>query len=579
VKPRYYFLLFALLPVSATRTAAQRILFPSTDLAARLAQDAVRSSPTEKEKKETCTVSGLVVKLTGGEPIKAAIVLLRQAEDPNQGYRALTDPEGHFEIKDVEAGRYRLEVSHAGFVTLQFAQKKPDDPGALLTLSPGDSVTDRIFRLAPAAVIAGRIMDEDGQPLPWVMVTAMREVYNEGKRKLATEAFVNTNDLGEYRLFGLPPGHYFVSALYRVGGHRFGGENSFKDLGESKTDRGYVTTYYPGSTDVTHATLITVQEGEELPSMDMLLRQVGVFKVRGRVYNSVTRHSGGDIYLDLAPKNSRLNWAFITNNYTNVQKDGSFELQNILAGSYTLSAYWFDEGKFYATHQPIEIANTDIDGITLTIAPGMNIEGHLTWEGNPSLEQEELRILANGETGEYAGGDARVLANGAFTLKNISEGTYRLGVTGISPDCYVKSVRYGTSDATQEGFTVHRGTDAALDVTVSSRGARVKGNVTDADGLPAPGVWIALVPEEKHRGEFRLYKTKTTDQHGHFELRGIAPGEYKLFSWQEVESQAWEDSEFLKPFEKKGEKISFEDGAEKTVNLTAIPKQTPEAKP
>lgn len=540
------------------------------------AQEAARNS-SEKRKEETCTVSGMVIKLAGSEPIKSAVVRLRNADDQNQGYRALTDAAGHFELKGVEAGRYRLEVSRTGFVTQEFGQKTPNDPGALLTLSAGEQVRDRLFRLIPSAVIAGKIMDEDGQPLPWVLVSAMRDVYIDGKRKLTMETAAFSNDLGEYRLFGLRPGHYFVSAHYTPGGRWFGEGNSFKDLGETKNDRGYVTTYYPGSTDPAKATSIAVKGGEELPSMDMLLQQVGVFKIRGHVYNSVTRHSGNDVYLNLTPKNSRVLWGF--QNGANVQKDGSFELHDVLSGSYTLSAYWFDEGKSYSVRQTIEVTNTDIDGLTLTIAPGVTIEGQLNWDGNPSAEQEELKVVATGETGDYWGGDARVLANGLFRLKDVPDGTYHLEVSGISQDCYVKSVRYGTSDATQEGFTVHRGNDAALEVTVSSRGARVKGSVADADGLPAAGVWVVLIPEERHRAEFRLYKSKTSDQHGGFELRGIAPGDYKIFSWEEVESKAWEDPEFLKPFEAKGERISLQEGVEKTINITAFQTRTPEAKP
>jgi hypothetical protein len=534
----------------------------------RAGQDEARNRPAEKVKKETCTVSGMVVKLAGGEPIKSAIVRLKKADDQSQGYRATTDAGGHFELNGVEPDRYRLEVSRSGFVTQQFGQKTPDDPGAMLTLLPGEDMKDRLFRLIPSAVIAGRIMDEDGQPLPWVMVSAMREVYNEGKRKLSIAGVVGTNDLGEYRLFGLPPGHYFVSALYSPGGRAFGGEN-FKDLGESKSDRGYVTTYYPGSPDAAKAVAISVNAGEELPSMDMLLQQVGVYKIRGRVYNSVTHHAANEVFLSLQPKNSRILWGF-TNNYANAQKDGSFELHNVLSGSYTLSAQWFDEGKSYASRQSIDVTNGDIEGLALTIAPGITIDGQLRWEGNPGVEQEELKVTATDETSDYWGSEARVPTNGAFSLKNVSEGTYRLQVYGISPDCYVKSIRYGMSDATHEGFTVRRGNDAALEVTVSSRGARVGGSVADADGLPASGVWVALVPEEARRGEFRLYKSKTTDQHGNFELRGIAPGDYKVFSWEEVESEAWQNPEFLKPFEEKGEKITVQDGDRKTVNLTTI---------
>jgi hypothetical protein len=312
--------------------------------------------------------------------------------------------------------------------------------------------------------------------------------------------------------------------------------------------------------------------------MDMLLPQVGVYKIHGRVLNAVTHRAANDVFLNLTPKSSRFVWNM--GNFANVHKDGSFELQNVLSGSYTLSAHWFDEGKSYTAHQTVEVGNADLDGLTITIAPGVTIEGHLAWEGNPSVDEQELKVTATGANNDYWGGQARVLANGAFTLKDVSEGTYKVTVDGISQDCYVKSIRYGTSDATADGFTVQRGADAGLEITISSRGARIKGSVADLDGLPGPGFWVVLVPEEAHRSEFRFYKSKTTDQRGNFELRGISPGDYKLFSWEQVESQAWEDAEFLKQFEEKGEKISLQEGDQKTLNLTAIRTKTPEsAKP
>jgi hypothetical protein len=83
-------------------------------------------------------------------------------------------------------------------------------------------------------------------------------------------------------------------------------------------------------------------------------------------------------------------------------------------------------------------------------------------------------------------------------------------------------------------------------------------------------LWVVLVSDEAHRGHSRLYKHATTDQFGHFDLRGIAPGDYKLFSWEEVEDGAWEDPDFLKPFEEKGERVSLQEGDVKTVDIVAI---------
>ena len=158
----------------------------------------------------------------------------------------------------------------------------------------------------------------------------------------------------------------------------------------------------------------------------------------------------------------------------------------------------------------------------------------------------------------------------SFALKDVFDGTYRLGVIGQSKDCYVKSIRYGSTDVLEGGFTVFRGTQASLEVTISSRGSRVQGVVTDQDNLPVTGVWVVLVPDEAHRDQSRLYQKAATDQYGHYLLRGIAPGDYKIFCWDEVEDGAWEDPEFLKTYEDRGQKISVQEADAKTADVVAI---------
>ena len=78
------------------------------------------------------------------------------------------------------------------------------------------------------------------------------------------------------------------------------------------------------------------------------------------------------------------------------------------------------------------------------------------------------------------------------------------------------------------------------------------------------------MPGAPHRSNHRLYKSQTTDQYGHFDLHGIAPGDYALFSWNEVEEGAWEDAAFLKPFEEKAEKVTLQEGDAKSTSLTPI---------
>lgn len=221
------------------------------------------------------------------------------------------------------------------------------------------------------------------------------------------------------------------------------------------------------------------------------------------------------------------------------------------------------------------------DGVAVTIAPGMKITGQIIWDGKPALERDELTVRPKPvDLNLGFQGSTRVTQGNLFTLKDIGEGTYHAEVAGESKDCYIKDVQYGASSALEDGFNVARGAPATLEITISSHGARVQGAVSDADGLPAVGVWVVLVPEGKYRTQHRLYKTQITDQYGNFDLRGISPGEYKLFSWEEVERGAWEDPEFLKPFEEKGGKIAVQEGDQKLLNLVSIrTKSQEEGKP
>src|SRR6266849_9059071 len=152
-----------------------------------------------KEKAETCRVSGMVVKLADGIPLKGATVRLENGEDREHTIATKTTGDGRFELRNVPAGRYKLLVSRNGYVETEYGQKKPSDPGATFTLSPGQIKTDLVFKLVPAAVIAGRVFNADGEPEPNAAVTASREGYQEGRKSLTYFTQATTDDLGAFR--------------------------------------------------------------------------------------------------------------------------------------------------------------------------------------------------------------------------------------------------------------------------------------------------------------------------------------------------------------------------------------------
>jgi hypothetical protein len=478
-------------------------------------------------------------------------------------------------LRGLDPGAYRLSVSRIGFVTEEYGQRKPNTPGAVLTLRPGQELRDLIFRLIPAGVISGRIFDDDGEPLPGVAVEAFRQVYSEGKRSRTTASRVETNDLGEYRLYGLTPGHYFVSSIYPTWS-RAGGEDDPSSAAAQA--EGYAKLYYSGTPDASKAVSITVKPGEEVSSIDILMRKVAVHQIRGHVYNQVTHKPGQGVNLFLLPKTNSREWD--PPNGVEVRKsDGSFVIPEVLPGSYMLISLWFDNESQYVNQQMIDVGNADLDGIAVVVAPGIDIAGSIIWDGHPSYEKDELTVLPQpvGIPFEFRG-QVRVASNNLFTLKEVGEGTYRATVMGMSKDSYIKDVRYGEATAIKDGFTVTRGEPSTLEIIISSRGARVQGTVQNADGLPLPGVSVVLVPELSRRENYQLHKTQSTDQYGNFDLRGIAPGDYKLFSWEEVEPDSWQDPEFLKPFEDKGQRITLQDEDRNTVKVTAIPSKTPESR-
>jgi len=512
----------------------------------------------------------MVVKLAGSEPLKTATVQLQSLQDLARTISVVTDVGGRFELKGIDPGRYRLKVSRTGFVTQEYGQRTPNDPGSEIRLSAGQNLRDLLFRLVPWGVIAGRVLDEDGDPLPWAQVSALREVYSNGKRKLSPEALVPTNDLGEYRLFGLKPGRYFVSAKFKPGLHVIGrGEVREDDVDDSRPE--FMPIYYRNSPDPEGASTITLRAGEEIPGVEILMHPVSTFRVRGRVYNMVSgRRSNAGVIVQLEQRNSNVSWGSPEHQAIVENPDGSFEIAGVLPGSYTLGAYWFEEGRRYQARQSLEVSNANMEGVNLTIVPGLQIYGRIIWDGKPSMDRDELIVnISPADSRISFIGPARVLGN-SFVLRDVFEGTYRLGVLGQSKDCYVKSIRYGSSDALEAGLTVFRGTQSSLEVTISSRGARVQGAVTDVDNLPVTGVWVVLVPDEAHRDQLRLFQKVATDQYGHYLLRGIPPGDYKVFCWDEVEDGAWEDPDFLTTFEDRGQKVSVEDADTKSADVIVI---------
>jgi len=550
---------------------------------------------------ESCTIEGQVVDAGTGEPLKKAHVMLQNPEDFEQRQTAVTDGSGRFRFADVRPGRYRLFGGRNGYARQEYGQRRPGRPGTVLTLAPGQQVTDILFRLVPAGVIAGRIYDEDGEPAAGTIVQAMQYRYFQGQRQLSAAQQAAANDLGEYRFYGLAPGRYYVEATYIpamawfFGGY-FPTASGIAASGESE---GYAPTYYPGTNDAAGATPIELGPRDEVRAIDFRLSLTRTVRVRGHIFNGVTGRPGRDAHVQLMPKDAARDLGFLSLTHATVNRDGTFEIGGVRPGSYVLIANWRDGEKRYSTQVQLEVGTTNVEGVELVIRPGVNVEGRVVIEGRigseafgaaqPSegatptaaeaeLDLAELQIsLQPRDEIPWGGGRARVKEDGTFVVENVGDGDYEVSLWRLPGNLYLKAAHLGTTDVLEEGFSLGGGAPpGSLELILSPNGARVEGTVLNADNQPLSGATVVLIPEPRRRDQSRLYEAASTDQYGHFQLRGIAPGEYKLFAWEEIERGAYRDPDFLRPHEKRGEVVRLAEGETKSLSLTVIPtEETP----
>jgi protocatechuate 3,4-dioxygenase beta subunit len=514
---------------------------------------------------DQCTIQGAVVKAGTGEPLHKASVDarpagVRQGNEQAQGGSAETDEMGRFEIKGLAPGRYYLSAYRNGFVRQMYGQRSPEGQGAMLNLSPGEKLANISFQMIPAAVITGHVYDEDGEPVVYAQVMAMHYSYVRGQRQLVPNGSGSTNDLGEFRIFGLAPGQYFVQAMRRG--------NTFES---SRDQQGYLPIYYPGGTDPSRAAPISLRGGDEFSGVDISLQTTHTVTVKGRVLNAGCGDSQQGLMVMLqnaAPNAVPMNSGFA------VVNQGAFELHNVLPGSYYLTATLRDEGKQCIGRQPIEVADTDVEGVTLSVTPGVEIKGRIRADGQTDSTVGTLAVYLSSKTANpFFGGSSRdsVKPDGSFLLKNAYDGDYEINVGNLPENYFVKSARLDGVDVLSAGLTVDtKQSPGTLEIVVSPNGASVDGAITK-DQQPFQGATVAIVPDPPHRGERRLFKSTTTDQNGHFTLQGLAPGDYKVFAWEKIEAGAYTSPEFLQPYENQGESVHLTEGSRNTTQVDLIP--------
>ena len=521
------------------------------------------------------TVEGIVTRDPDGTPIKKALIELI-AENQSEGgdYTAVTGTDGAFRIENVVPGRYHLFAERTGL--LDSDRERGRSEGRMLTITAGQEVKDIHIRLQAAAVVRGRVTDEDGDPLANAEVTVFRQTFIGGHNRWEQAGAERTNDLGEYRVASLPAGNFYISvnpppdfrSLIEAAGAA-----AHEDKAASTT---YQTTYYPGTADRSQASPVQLRPGDDFPA-DFTLTPRPSLTIRGAVVN-VPPRSSASIMLQSRDFSVVMTGA-------EIHKDGTFVFHDVSPGNYTIMASVEGSAVPMTARQSLQVGSTNVEGVRLSPQPGATVSGRLRFENKSPVRFDPERIFLTLQMADAAEENdteqvfrgsfsniTHVAPDGSFQWTDVPAGNYYVQIAGdgeLNGGWYVKSVASGGRDLNDSGITVNGGS-VSVELVASANGGVTDGVVVDAKGEAFANAVVVAVPEARLRGRIDNYRKTVSDQTGHFSLRGLRPGDYTIFAWASVEGEAYYNPDFLKTFDGQGNTVHVSEGDHKSMQLQVI---------
>jgi protocatechuate 3,4-dioxygenase beta subunit len=472
---------------------------------------------------------------------------------------AVTDAAGKFRFEQVAPGAYWLTAKKPGFAD----GKYPEGGGSTgLQVSAGQELKGVEIRMVPNGTVSGRVLDEDGEPVPMCMVTALAYRYQHGRRRLMPADVGQTNPRGEFTLGRLTPGQYMISAnVMRMPGL----STSAPPPADGSPETGYVATYYPAAVDASQAQKIDVAAGAELTGFNITLQKAQVVRVKGRL----TDANGAPIK---AAQLMVVGGAGAFNMSASAVNDpeGKFEITGVQPGTYTIMTMQMQGGAPKISMQPLVVPERGLENVSLGAPPEATITGQLVVAGDAKPNLKDFSVtLTPGETIAVMPAYGRVDETGAFKIEHVAGVPYDVELP-LPEGTYIKSVLFNDREKLGQTIDCTGLTSGTLRVVLGTDGGQVTAHVT-RDDKPAPKAIVVLLPADPARRFPEAVRTGTSDQSGSVTLKNVPPGSYLAFAWEKVEADAWYDPDFVKKVETGAPSVSVGPKEQKDVQLSLIP--------
>lgn len=502
-------------------------------------------------------IEGKVIDAMTQKPLVGAKVALHYAMGGKKFYHIQTDAQGVFRIHDIPPNEYILAASRNLYTTQEYGAGPMGRPGLRLVLANGLILNNLSLPLMPHSVISGKILNSQGLAGAGASVFCEQPLMINGKTEHRLIAKATSNDLGEYRFFGLPPGTYLISSVEADGWQS-------NDRSGSSLTTGPLKTYWGSTSDPERARTLFLPPGQELRDVNI---QLSVGESR-RIQGTVTVANGISAARALVMIRRLRNDLVESATPIGVSPAGRFESPSLPPGTYSLSGYLIDNGSPFTGKSIVEVTNSIGHNIELVLQSPITVTGRMITSGKSGDFTGATVVLVSEARMPIAMPPAFVPVDGSFSIPNVAPDRYSLKVLGLPSNFFVKSISNDGIDITDKIFDISKPIDS-LFIQISQDGARVHGEIANSSD-PLRSVVVILSPVEPRQELWHLYKTITTNQQGKFELGGVEPGKYRMNAFYNTRGLEYESANFLQGYKEQGKLIEIRGGESYHIGLVAV---------